>query len=387
MCTSGYAPNNAGVCLPCLSNCRVCSGQANGICLSCGQGFYLSASQTCQTCPQFCQSCTPAGCTVCNTGYTLLANFTCQLTCQTPCLSCLSNPTICTSCLTGYEFDQINNICVANGTCNGACQICPFNFVLSNSTCVACKNSQCARCLVDSLNTCTSCLDGLYLNLDGACLTCPTGCGTCSNPSNCLTCSSGYTAVAQPVSTIINCVACQSPCAQCSSSPIICTQCVSGYYLNGWKCVATLNFGFNITLNVNLTTFYSNYQGFLNGILSLVSSTSLPTITLNSITQGSVIVAGNINVQQNTASNSVNNQYNSLTQGFSQGSTIATMPITSSTIVVNGGSITPDDGGNGGSSGPNLAIILGVTIPVGILLIAIIGYCIFNKTRKSPPNS
>lgn len=138
---------------------------------------------------------------------------------------------------------------------------------------------------------------------------------------------------------------------------------------------------------MNLTTFYSNYQGFLNGILSLVSSTSLPTITLNSITQGSVIVAGNINVQQNTASNSVNNQYNSLTQGFSQGSTIATMPITSSTIVVNGGSVTPDDGGNGGSSGPNLAIILGVTIPVGILLIAIIGYCIFNKTRKSPPNS
>lgn len=142
-------------------------------------------------------------------------------------------------------------------------------------------------------------------------------------------------------------------------------------------------------MNVNLTTFYSNYQGFLNGILGLVSATSLPTITLNSITQGSVIVAGNINVQQNVASNSINNQYDHLTQGFSQGSTIANMPITSSTIVVNGGSITPDNNGGdeGSSSGPNLAIILGVTIPVGILLIAIIAYCIFNKTRKSPPNS
>lgn len=36
LCTSGYAPNNAGVCLPCLSNCRICSGQANGVCLRCG---------------------------------------------------------------------------------------------------------------------------------------------------------------------------------------------------------------------------------------------------------------------------------------------------------------------------------------------------------------
>lgn len=139
-----------------------------------------------------------------------------------------------------------------------------------------------------------------------------------------------------------------------------------------------------------MTTFYSNYQGFLNGMLQLVSTTNLATITLNSITNGSVIVAGNINVQQNVASNSVNNQYDSLTQGLGQGSTIANMPIISSTIVVNGGSITPDNnGGDEGSSssGPNLAIILGVTIPVGILLIAIIGYCIFNKTRKSPPNS
>lgn len=137
----------------------------------------------------------------------MASNFTCQQTCNTPCLTCLSNPSSCTACLTGYYLNQVNQ-CIPNPNCTGPCQICPFAYVLSNSVCIPCQNGNCARCLVDNTNICTSCFDGLYLTLNGTCQTCPPGCATCSNQYNCLTCSSNYTAIAQPVSTVIQCVAC-----------------------------------------------------------------------------------------------------------------------------------------------------------------------------------
>lgn len=57
------------------------------------------------------------------------------------------------------------------------------------------------------------------------------------------------------------------------------------------------------------------------------------------------------------------------------------MPIQSSDVTVNGGTITPV------TQGPNLGLILGITIPLGVLLIIIVAYCIFTKTRSAPPNS
>jgi hypothetical protein len=62
------------------------------------------------------------------------------------------------------------------------------------------------------------------------------------------------------------------------------------------------------------------------------------------------------------------------------------MPVQSSDVTVNGGTIVQP------TSGPNLALILGLSIPLGIicnyifiLVLSLIGYCIFRNTRKPLP--
>lgn len=61
LCMNGYSANAQGLCLPCLYNCRVCSGNAQGVCLRCGIGFYLAnpntATQNCVACPSNCNFC------------------------------------------------------------------------------------------------------------------------------------------------------------------------------------------------------------------------------------------------------------------------------------------------------------------------------------------
>lgn len=54
------------------------------------------------------------------------------------------------------------------------------------------------------------------------------------------------------------------------------------------------------------------------------------------------------------------------------------MPIISSQINANGG-VIPSDGGNN-----NLAIILGVCIPVGVILIGLLIYCCCVKKSSAP---
>lgn len=63
---------------------------------------------------------------------------------------------------------------------------------------------------------------------------------------------------------------------------------------------------------------------------------------------------------------------------LSTGGSIAGMPVQSSTVSVNGGSIIQP------TSGPNLALILGICIPVGVILLVLIGVCIYKNTRKGP---
>lgn len=130
----------------------------------------------------------------------------------------------CTSCLAGYQFIQSSSSCTAISTCTGGCTVCPLNYILSNSQCLQCGTTSCARCAATALNTCTACYAGSYLNA-GACSACPAGCSTCSSPQNCLTCSPGYTAQAQSIATQISCVKCQAPCALCIGNAQTCTKC------------------------------------------------------------------------------------------------------------------------------------------------------------------
>ena len=84
--------------------------------------------------------------------------------------------------------------------------------------------------------------------------------------------------------TTVSCVKCSGYCSECVGSPSTCTACITGYVLNGWTCLSSFNYGFNVTLNATLATFYLNYQGFLLGIADAVNSTLVNTVTITSIT-------------------------------------------------------------------------------------------------------
>ena len=51
----GYYLNN-NQCLQCDSNCKKCSNSASH-CLTCENGYYLSPSNSCERCVQYCEEC------------------------------------------------------------------------------------------------------------------------------------------------------------------------------------------------------------------------------------------------------------------------------------------------------------------------------------------
>lgn len=156
------------------------------------------------------------------------------------------------------------------------------------------------------------------------------------------------------------------------------------YTFDGWKCITSFNFGFTITLTTTLQNFYANYQNFLNGLKQLGNVPSTTFVTINQILNGSVIVYGNISIPTSSNGNAITSEYDSISSGLSQGGQIAGMTIQTSSISVNGGTLPPDDNddNNNNSGNPNLAIILGLAIPLGLIIIGIIIYCIVIRKQK-----
>lgn len=154
------------------------------------------------------------------------------------------------------------------------------------------------------------------------------------------------------------------------------------YTFDGWKCITTFNFGFAITLTTTLQNFYTNYQNFLNALKQLGNVPSTTNVTINQILNGSVIVYGNISIPTNSNGDAITNEYDSISSGLSQGGQIAGMTIQTSSISVNGGTLPPDNDDNNNSGNPNLAIILGLSIPLGLIIIGIIIYCIVIRKQK-----
>lgn len=379
-CVSGFAVNGAGVCVPCLSSCRECATQAPGQCLSCGDGLFLNSQQKCQQCStSFCSTCSINDvCESCSSGYTLTSTFTCIKNCESPCATCsASSPTQCTSCLAGYEIDSTTSSCTPVTQCIGGCNVCPTGYVLSESICVQCTNSKCLRCSASDPSVCTSCINGLYLSSNQVCTTCPSGCATCSSSTNCLTCSSGFTLLSESVQgSQQKCVQCASPCSQCMNNPSNCLSCVSGYSLSGWKCISNFNYQVEMTLGVDPTDFYNNYPAFLQALANTISSNAnINLVSVNSIEQGSTVVNSQIITNADSGSSEADNQFTSLDSLTSEGQSIAGMQVEKSSLTVNGGSADDESGG----SSVNLGLILGICIPVGVILIGVIIYCIIKK--------
>ena len=134
----------------------------------------------------------------------------------------------------------------------------------------------------------------------------------------------------------VNCAACQSPCLTCSASVDVCLTCVDTYKLVKRKCVSNFNFGFNIRLNVDFATFYQNYQTFLTDLANVVSL-DIGSISLDTITSGSVQVAGQLSTASSPGTSVSQSQFSNLQSTVAANSSIGGMAVISSSVNANGG--------------------------------------------------
>lgn len=127
----------------------------------------------------------------------------------------------------------------------------------------------------------------------------------------------------------------------------------------GWKCSQSFYFGFQITLLTTISTFNQNYFNFLTALTNAIGAITPNAITITAITPGSVVVAGGAGPNGVSGTKQANQQFSSLDATLSANNQIANMPIGESSVTVVGGSIDYKE--------VNLALILGICIPVGIL--------------------
>ena len=199
-------------CLPCDSTCLTCIGSSASQCLTCDTGIVLSSvspaqcvnfcadgyyfnsvSSVCNRCDSSCKTCIAgdaSSCTACNSTsflqaptppsscdsscpfglYPVITNNTCQY-CDNTCLNCSTTGLkSCTSCNAGsFLYGSPPNYCKSS---------CPSGYFADNTTnlCELCDSS-CKECKNSSVNGCTSCLSGYYLQGSNALKT--NSSGTC----------------------------------------------------------------------------------------------------------------------------------------------------------------------------------------------------------------
>lgn len=217
-CYQGYSLNNAtGTCVPntpapCNYPCATCN--SNGSCATC---FYTFSSQ-------------PA------------ANGSCFV-CSTPfCQTCLSNSTTtCTACNNRYLLVngtcQLNFIPNCQNALNNSCLNCASGFTVQNGNCVSCSAAgpACTSCqIINATTICTFCTSGNVL-VGGQCVLCPSYCGaTCTPTGMCI----GYNINSILINNQFYIEDCPNGCSSCApDNPAYCTQCSSGFYLQGGSCL------------------------------------------------------------------------------------------------------------------------------------------------------
>src|SRR3990167_375277 len=100
----------------------------------------------------------------------------------------------------------------------------------STDKCRACPKA-CLTCT--SPTTCTSCSSGFYQSSQTTCSSCPSLCQECSSPFSCSSCKSGS------FFSQNTCTACSSNCESCTgSSSQQCTKCRAGFVLESSGCAA-----------------------------------------------------------------------------------------------------------------------------------------------------
>ena len=180
---------------------------------------------------------------------------------------------------------------------------------------------------------------------------------------------SGYVSLAIGSSTvnvpnannIVQCIKCNSPCKTCYNDPDTCIACLSGFTQKGSDCLSNFNFGFSVVYNVDITTFYNNYDNFITELLKDTNLTTGDVIIL-SVTSGSTDVTGEISSPFSQGTTAANNLQSQLNSNIRAGVTGLGTP-TSVSFTVNGQTSTDDDSGLSETD----IIILATVIPITVV--------------------
>jgi proprotein convertase subtilisin/kexin type 5 len=257
----GYYDNNVTDALPCVSPCVNCTAASS--CLSCIIGYYLTGTTctTCNTTMPFCSTCTPDGsaCTYCDPGYIL--NTTSGVCDVVPCIDlncieCFVSTAICTACRVGFVVSNSACITLCGDNITAGTEQCDDGNTADgdgcNRDCTTGNNNGCAKETPyrDPItNSCIAVCPNRFFPDPTVytCLACFYTCQTCTNATDCVTCSAATFrtlngTACSPLpgyydNNVTDALPCVSPCVNCTAASS-CLSCVSGFYLSGTSCLA-----------------------------------------------------------------------------------------------------------------------------------------------------
>ncbi|KAL4472694.1 hypothetical protein ABPG74_018643 [Tetrahymena malaccensis] len=241
-CAFNYIMQN-NLCVPCDKSCHGCKDNQKK-CIQCNIGYMFDSNN---------QYCVPK----CRTDEFEDRSGNCQQ-CQSPCATCKGNKKYCSSCIAGYTYDSYYKSCqVTRNICHESCAQC--NRYDDPNSCTSCNNGmylqlgrcqycseKCQTCDRDA-EICTSCKKNEFLQ-NNQCLKCHSSCLTCQGIStNCTSCEFNFSKDPKTglcVNSIpacksdeyldrdYKCQKCHSPCSSCFYYPNRCSSCISGYKFN-----------------------------------------------------------------------------------------------------------------------------------------------------------
>lgn len=365
-CVPGYFQSKSSTsCLKCFNGCQTCSSDPS-ICLDCGDFKYL-LSNVCYSCTTNCVTCTQSGCSSCSIGYLVSSDGTCKAPNINGCVSYNADIT-CKTCDVGY--DLTNGLCVLSIACNAnkTCTNCKYNYYLSSGSCLQCPTiANCNSCNVLSSTKCIDCVTGYYLNSASVCTACPqAGCLDCSSATVCTSAQDGYYLLVDIKGVNTGGVKpCKGYCATCQLDALSCLTCQSGATLYGGVCISQNNQDIKFLGNLksigssNVTSDYERAAAFsvLGNLLTEMGTALgysslgefLQNVNFKSLKQGSI----DLNYAINSDSVKVGSTNTALTSASFSDLTLLSLNVASNSAT--------------SSSNVNLGLVLGVSIPLGIL--------------------
>ncbi|CAG9330188.1 unnamed protein product [Blepharisma stoltei] len=219
VCYIGHFYSSNSVCSACQNNCHTCSISSTN-CLSCVDSINMPAPPSC-ACPT--NSSLLGTICECNPGY-FFSSYTICSACNSNCATCYTNQNVCDTCVDPIHMSAAPICsCPAYSTLiAGTCVCNPGYYYSTSTTCSPISQCppQCAQC--SSNNFCTACNDpeNMYLNTATGTCRCWDPYASFNQTSGTCQCIQGYYMPSLGV-----CQMCSPPCAQCSSSATLCTEC------------------------------------------------------------------------------------------------------------------------------------------------------------------